>query len=72
MNDTRIGKIVRWADEEHFPGRWFTARIAGKNTWGGYTGEVVDPGNFSDEGKQFTPGEFVPNMRPNLITESTL
>lgn len=70
-DDALIGQSVRWSDEEHFPGMWFTARIVKSNGWGGYVGECLHPGNFRDNRGAFRPGELVPNLRPNLIAPLT-
>lgn len=63
MSTDLIGKVVRWSGHDFYKDMWFTARVEGTNTWGGYTGFVVDPGNWSRDGLGFSEGQFVPNMR---------
>lgn len=64
-----IGKTVRWASHGFYPGRWFTARVTGPNSWGGFEGECVDPGNWRDlDGFAWTAGQVIPNMRPECMT----
>lgn len=68
MNEDLEGQLVRWTGHEWFPGQWFTARIEAPNGWGGWTAEVVDPGNFSDDGRCLQVGQKLPNLRRDLIT----
>lgn len=64
-----IGKTVRWANHEYYPGQWFTALVTAPNTWGGFEGECVDPGNWRDRGGfRWSAGQFIPNMRREFLT----
>jgi hypothetical protein len=46
---------------------WFTARVTEPNSWGGYGGVVVDPGNWSREGVRFQEGQRLPNLRAEYL-----
>lgn len=67
MSIDLIGKVVRWSGHEWYVGMWFTAHLTGTNTWGGYEGVVVDPGNWSRNGVSFSEGQSLPNLRKDLI-----
>lgn len=73
MDETMIGKLVRW---QHERGQWFTARVTGYDGGSGrgsLTGVVVDPGNYIGV-SEFAPkqawrvGDVVPNLVRDLIT----
>lgn len=73
LADVHSGMLVRWSKPtvQLLGGEYggtFTARIVDSNGWGGFCGEVVDPGDYFDsDAGRLVAGQLLPNLRPELL-----